>query len=301
MLAVALIIVFVPLVLLSAIAMQRQVTIIQFVMSALALGLGLLFIWLALPWDVISIYYRMIIPILFLVAVVTGFRRIGTAKKEPPKWLGHVNLNINLLLVVFFAVLSWVALKGYPAAEGAIELASPLRGGSFVVRQGGASPFINIHAKVRPQNHAIDILGLNSFGASSNLFGDRKDLENYAIFGATIQAPCAGRVIAAVDGLADLAPGDRDRENLAGNHVVISCLGAELLLAHMMKESVAVAAGETVEAGAVLGRVGNSGNSTEPHLHIHAERGGEPGEILNGEAVPFTIDGRYLVRGNIIR
>jgi murein DD-endopeptidase MepM/ murein hydrolase activator NlpD len=48
-----------------------------------------------------------------------------------------------------------------------------------------------------------------------------------------------------------------------------------------------------------LGEVGNSGNTSEPHLHIHAVRGGDPGDLMDGEAVPFTLDGRHLVRGSI--
>ncbi len=54
-----------------------------------------------------------------------------------------------------------------------------------------------------------------------------------------------------------------------------------------------------VREGDVLGRVGNSGDTSQPHLHLHAERGGEPGEILNGEGVPMEIAGRFLVRNSL--
>ena len=74
---------------------------------------------------------------------------------------------------------------------------------------------------------------------------------------------------------------------------------ARRALAHMKQFSVLVSAGDTVTAGEPLGRVGNSGNTSEPHLHIHAERGGEAGRLLNGEAVPMTFDGQYLVRGDV--
>jgi hypothetical protein len=47
--------------------------------------------------------------------------------------------------------------------------------------------------------------------------------------------------------------------------------------------------------------VGNTGNTSEPHLHIHVEKGGETNTILNGIAVPFTINNQYLVRGDIIK
>jgi hypothetical protein len=253
------------------------------------------------PWDVTSVYYRQAIPWLFLIAIFVGYRRIGTPVNPLPKWQRIMNTVINLVLIVFFGVLSGFALKGYPPPDGSIALVSPLRDGAFVVGHGGSSPFINGHAKVRPQNHALDILGLNAWGSRFKLFGDMTDFENYAIFSSPLYAPCAGEVLIAVDGLEDLVPPATDRENLAGNHVVIGCFGAEVVLAHMQKGSVAVSVGDVVDTDTLLGRVGNSGNTSEPHLHIHAERGGEAGQILNGEAVPITIDGRYLVRGDIIK
>lgn len=298
---VILIVVLVPPILLAAIALQRAPSVSQFSLTTLALSLGLLFCWVMLPWDAVSVYYRWLIALLFLWALYRGFTRIGTAAREMPRWQRWVNTNINLGLIVFFAGLSWAGLKGYTAPSETIALSSPMGEGRFVVRQGGGSPFINIHAKVKPQNYALDILGLNSWGASSGLPGKENSLARYAIFGAEIIAPCDGQVITASDGLDDLDPGKTDKENLAGNHVVLACLGAEIVLAHMQKDSVQVARGDRVRTGELLGRVGNSGNTSEPHLHMHAERGGETGRILDGEAVAFTIDGRYLVRGDIIR
>jgi murein DD-endopeptidase MepM/ murein hydrolase activator NlpD len=106
-------------------------------------------------------------------------------------------------------------------------------------------------------------------------------------------------VLVAVDGLADLAPPRRDAENLAGNHVVLDCLGAKVVLAHLGEGSVSVSPGQLVSTQTRLGQVGNSGNTSEPHLHLHVERGGAPNAILDGKGVPFTLDGRYLVRGSV--
>jgi hypothetical protein len=298
---VILIVALVPPILLAAIALQRAPSVSQFSLTTLALALGLLFCWVMLPWDAVSIYYRWLVALLFLLALYRGFTRIRTAAREMPRWQRWVNTNINLGLIVFFAVLSWAGLKGYPAPSDVVELSSPLSGGKFVVRQGGGSPFINIHAKVQPQNYALDILGLNSWGASAGLPDKENSLARYAIFGAEIISPCDGQVVVALDGLDDLDPGKTDKENLAGNHVVIACQGVEIVLAHMQNDSVQVTRGDRVRTGELLGRVGNSGNTSEPHLHIHAERGGEPGHILDGEAAAFTINGRYLVRGDIIR
>ncbi|MFJ8489107.1 peptidoglycan DD-metalloendopeptidase family protein [Streptomyces sp. NPDC094038] len=86
-----------------------------------------------------------------------------------------------------------------------------------------------------------------------------------------------GRVVSAADGIADQRPGEIRYQPPYGNHVFLDT-GREIVkLAHLRPGSVTVAEGDTVRAGQPLGEVGNSGNSgngTEPHLHLHAEREG---------------------------
>ncbi|MGB3306700.1 MAG: M23 family metallopeptidase [Thermomicrobiales bacterium] len=58
----------------------------------------------------------------------------------------------------------------------------------------------------------------------------------------------------------------------AGNHVVLQTADGEFVfLAHMQKGSVRVSEGDTVRSGDLLGLVGNSGNTSKPHLHIHVQ------------------------------
>jgi len=67
-----------------------------------------------------------------------------------------------------------------------------------------------------------------------------------------------------------------------------------------MKEgSVAVKRSERVGEGQPLGRMGNSGNTSEPHLHVHAVKTGS-GSVLEGEGVPIVFDGRFPVRNGLV-
>jgi murein DD-endopeptidase MepM/ murein hydrolase activator NlpD len=68
-----------------------------------------------------------------------------------------------------------------------------------------------------------------------------------------------------------------------------------------MKGSVLVRPGDRVQAGQPLACVGNSGNTTEPHLHIHAKRGDKPDSILDGEGMPMRFGGRWLIRNSVVR
>lgn len=119
-----------------------------------------------------------------------------------------------------------------------------------------------------PERFAIDALQFDSQGISSNPAGS-PNKEDYYAWGADILSAGAGTVVDVVNDLPDLNIGVRDQSNLAGNYVVIQH-GPNLysLYAHMMNNSPAVSVGDQVAAGQLIGRVGNSGNTTEPHLHF---------------------------------
>jgi murein DD-endopeptidase MepM/ murein hydrolase activator NlpD len=55
-----------------------------------------------------------------------------------------------------------------------------------------------------------------------------------------------------------------------------------------------------VNVGEGVYAVGNTGNTGEPHLHIHAQRLGRPGTPMGGDPLPMRFDGRFLVRSEHI-
>jgi murein DD-endopeptidase MepM/ murein hydrolase activator NlpD len=85
---------------------------------------------------------------------------------------------------------------------------------------------------------------------------------------------------------------------MVGNHVLLRCGPADILLAHMMRGSLIVTPGDAVQEGDLLGRVGNSGNSSAPHLHFHAQRRGTPEAPFSGTPLPMRFDGKFPVRGS---
>lgn len=192
-----------------------------------------------------------------------------------------------------------------PAA--CLDLAVPLAGGVYFVAHGGAERILNYHHPSDSQRYALDIFRLNRLGMRAwGLFPRR--LTRYAIYGASVLAPCEGVVTAAVDGLPEAAVrGERDFLHAAGNYVLIRCAGAPggeptyVGLAHLAPGSVCVRAGQRVARGDLIGRAGNSGNSTEPHLHIHAKMGGDPEDMLDGRGVAITFAGRFLCRNDLFR
>jgi len=133
---------------------------------------------------------------------------------------------------------------------------------------GGDSIAGNQHASSPGQRWAYDLVVEPAVNGSSRL-------EDYGCFDTTVVAPIAGTVHLARDGAKDLAIGETlaDPSQLLGNHVVLKLsTGTFLVLAHLRSGSVTVKAGDVVTEGQAVGRCGNSGNSSEPHIHIHHQR-----------------------------
>lgn len=237
------------------------------------------------PWGIFGLPLRYALAVLFVAAVVRSLRRAPApdARQESP-----LRALVKVLLGFTFGAVAIGALRGHAVPPGAIDLSFPLSGGSFLIGHGGSTSPSNMHHSHPAQTYALDIVKLNAAGMRARgIFPE--DLTQYAIFGAPVHSPCDGVVKAAIDGF----PDTRDQKRVAGNHVVIRCRDTDVWLAHLRRGSVAVRPGAPVRTGQFLGHVGNSGNTTEPHLHVHAER--------NGAGVAATFNGDWLVRNDVVR
>lgn len=173
--------------------------------------------------------------------------------------------------------------------------------GAWHVFWGGREPESNYHAVDVGQRFASDFLVVRD---GSSHAGDGTSLDDYHCWDLPILAPATGTVVVAVDGLPDLAIGAMDLHNPAGNHVVIDLGDDEYaFLAYLRQGSVEVVEGERVTGGQEIGRCGNSGNTSEPHLHFHLQNTPVLG---GGEGLPaffdaYLADGEAVERGEPVR
>ncbi len=279
---------------------KRQPNLLMWILTVLVSGLSILFIWVIARWEIISIYARPVILVLFIISVLISFKRIRKPKKPNNKAVKIITITLNCFFIFFMGTMSFLALRGYRVPENTVEIASPFKEGKFIVLHGGSRPMVNAHFHVNPQNYAVDIVGLNNFGMRANSISGGKNLTDYKIFDTPVYSPVNGKVIVVKDGLEDLTPPQVDTKNIAGNHVLIEFVGKELLLAHLKNGSIKVKVGDIVDTNTLIGNVGNTGNTSEPHLHLHIEKDGEHNTILNGKSVPFTINNKFLLRGDIL-
>lgn len=125
-------------------------------------------------------------------------------------------------------------------------------------------------------------------------------LENYGIWNAELVAPIEGTVISAYDKEQDIKPNTENFKSLEGNHVYLKIkkTGTYLLMNHLKKDSVTVSIGDKVSIGDTLGRIGNSGTTSEPHLHIHHQRQ-DPRKVLHplfAEGLPLYFRNSEKIR-----
>jgi murein DD-endopeptidase MepM/ murein hydrolase activator NlpD len=173
--------------------------------------------------------------------------------------------------------------------------------GRWLVFWGGRTLDQNYHAATRDQRFAYDLIAVKD---SADHSGSGRLNTDYYAFGQVIVAPAAGKVVEATDGVADNVPHQLNPKQPAGNHVILDFGNGEFgLFAHLKKGTVRVKTGNAVAAGDTLGLCGNSGNSSQPHLHFHLQNG----PILfaaDGLPAPFThfvADGKPVDKGEPVK
>ena len=149
------------------------------------------------------------------------------------------------------------------------ELLLPFKG-QWRVFWGGDTAELNHHHEVPNQRFALDLVGVGEDGKTQR--GDGTRNEDYYAFGREVLAPAEGTVIEVIEGVRDNTPGSMNPYSAVGNCVTIQHRDDEVsVLAHFKQGSIVVKPGDTVKRGQLLGQCGNSGNSSEPHLHFHLQ------------------------------
>ena len=180
--------------------------------------------------------------------------------------------------------------KGWVASNGCCGAASIHRSSS-----------LSVNGKIYfAQRFAIDWMRLDAGGRF--VHGDSSDVHNYDSYGAEVLAVADGTVVETLNDLDDQKPGtlpDPNAITLAnvdGNHLIIDLGdGVFAFYAHMQKGSVRVAAGDRVKRGQVLGKLGNTGNTSAPHLHFQLMEGPS---ALGSNGIPYVIDS-FTIAGKV--
>ena len=178
-------------------------------------------------------------------------------------------------------------------------ISSPLRRKNWWTPNGPANDSTHRRVIIALGNHfglperlAVDWLQLGTDGKTHS--GNQSDNPSYHCYGLDIIAVADGKVVSTKDGIPENVPNSPKMavpitlETIGGNYVMEDMGGGHYAFyAHMIPGTVAVKPGDQVKRGQLLGKLGNSGNSSEPHLHFHICDAPNP-LFCNG--LPFGID-----------
>ena len=250
-----------------------------------------------LRWDIFGLVFRSaLLPVMVLTTALAIFRSARTKAH----WIVQIGAASTVALAVSIVWYWTVPKYADDSVNLYAEISWPLEKGHYAVIHGGARLF-NHHAGVPAQQYGLDITEVNG------LFRNRArgllpaNATDYRIFGRAVVAPCDGKVIFADDGHPQTPIGGGVSEDVGGNQIAITCKNFTVLLAHL-KSGLVVNDGQAVRVNQVLGYVGSSGNSTEPHLHIHAVTGMQTDRdciLFSCEGVPLRLKGRSLSRNDM--
>jgi murein DD-endopeptidase MepM/ murein hydrolase activator NlpD len=173
--------------------------------------------------------------------------------------------------------------------------------GQWLVFWGGDSRELNHHHDSRSERFAFDFLIVDDEGRTHQ--GEGKQNEDYYAFGRPVLAPADGVVTDVVTGVRDNTPGAMNPSFAGGNAVILRHREHEVsVLCHFQQGSIRVKRGERVKQGQVLGLCGNSGNSSEPHIHYHVQNTpampGTTGLRCAFEKITVARDGKSETRTN---
>ena len=169
--------------------------------------------------------------------------------------------------------ISGLLFKPYTEAKEIIRNTTKMKlpfKGEWTVTWGGDTKEQNYHVESIAQKNAFDFLIYDEKGSTHKRTGESN--EDYYAFGKELYAPCDGEVVLVVDGVKDNIPGVLNPIYIPGNTVIIKiATGEYAFFAHFKQHSIMVKQGQKVSTGALLGLCGNSGNSSEAHLHFHLQ------------------------------
>ncbi|MEJ8546759.1 M23 family metallopeptidase [Brevibacillus borstelensis] len=169
--------------------------------------------------------------------------------------------------------------------------------GDWLTYWGGQNELVNYHYAYPNQRYAYDFLIMKE---GRTYAGDPLANESYYAFGQPILAPASGTVAGIVSDIPDNVPvGTMNEAQPAGNHVILEHEAGEYsLLAHLKQNSVCVKIGDHVQPGDLIGLCGNSGNSSEAHLHFQVS---DSPVLLRGHSLPVRFrDGRRVAQGQLV-
>ena len=285
-------------------------SMMAWVIQALILISYMTFVYLMGSWVFASFYLRYALLILAAATIIRSFIQVRNLPFfVPPPFSGWIGYGAGIIIsavLIYFVV---GAFRSYFYSEPPVHLAFPFKNGVYAVFEGGngrRSSLMNYHygaAQHQGANtnlsmrYAVDITKVTPWGNDAYGFLPMQN-ERYAVFNQTVYSPCEGEVLDVEDKWPNETPWRGNPPYNVGNHVLIATKEFGVLMGHLQKGSILVKVGEKVSKGQAIAQTGNSGWTSQPHLHIQAMKV-SAGLFWGWEGLPIYFDGKNPVKNTL--
>ncbi|SCG84018.1 peptidase M23 [Proteiniborus sp. DW1] len=289
---------------------RRYDTIIAYILLTIYAIFLFYFIYSYSYWEHTNFYLRYVYGFFIAIGVLLSVYRIFSTDnivfgdlRDLESRPAIVIWTITLIIIDISIILSKIKKKN------CLNLSFPFKSGRYLVIDGGdgkLSYFTNYHyygwkdsniKNYYTMQYAVDFIKLNKYGFSNKVLP--KSNEDYYIFGEKVYSPVEGEVVKVEVNNDDNIPHGKLPNNW-GNRVIIESDNYFISLYHFKKDTLVVNVGQKLKVGDYLGEVGSSGQSTRPHLHIHAVYC-EDSNYQFGEGIPIAFKNIYPVKNCVIR
>lgn len=273
-------------------------------------GNFILLLFKTAPWEFTNYYIRHVLVLVYLIIAFRNLIFINTGIQGifGIKVLGDVLVLVLSLILMYFNTGSVRASK---KPKDCINLSLPFKDGKYIITDGGdgmISPLLNYHNKAQIHKNgksntsmrfATDISKLNKFGFTvKNVL--TKENKDYEVFHEKVYCPCDATVVEIVNGIENNIPFSGMYPYNVGNRVILKIDNYYIVMGHLEKDSIEVEVGNSVKSGQRLAKIGNSGLTPRPHLHMQVSKC-EDGQYWQGKSVPiFFNDLYYPIKNKII-
>ncbi len=256
-------------------------------------------------WEFFGLRFKWIYTI-FMTSVIVLFFKIRV-KEYLPDVHRLVFIFFSLVLVFLLVHFIKILLVIFESAKEPYELRFLFGQGRFLITDGGNSRrsrlmnyhyFSPIHKKNGTNRSMLYATDLVKLSGSKNKFLPKQNCE-YPIYEENIYSPMDGVIFKVINGIPDNIPFSGNYPYNTGNTVVIKNEDYYFLLGHLRLDSIIVQEGEKIQAGQLVAKIGNSGWTERPHLHMQLIKSASE-NYWHGTGVPITYMNKNLFKNRII-
>jgi len=279
-------------------------------LQVLVLASYTVFVFLLGSWAFASFYLRYGIVAIAIAASIRSFLNLrGLPPFVEAGFWGGVGRGTAVLVSVVLIYFIVGSIRSHFYDEPPVNLSFPLKNGVYAVFEGGngrASSLMNYHYSSSTHSgsrinlsmiYAVDLTKLSMWGNDANGILPHQN-ERYVVFNEAVYSPCDGEISDVVDKWPNEIPWSGQAPYNVGNHILINSGNFYVLMGHLQKGSIRVKVGDQVKKGDPLAKVGNSGWTSQPHLHIQAMRIAKE-SFWMGEGLPIIFDGKNPVKNTL--